>query len=74
MSTTATTTFKHVSYLWNEAEAAKLAGVQAVAQSGKLFNAVSQNGLATPMPPNGKLPACDIQRIRVWISEGIKNN
>jgi hypothetical protein len=50
------------------------AGVQAVAQSGKLYNAVSQNGLATPMPPNGKLPACDIQRIKVWISEGIKNN
>jgi uncharacterized membrane protein len=49
-------------------------GVLVVAQSGKLYNAVSQNGLATPMPPNGKLPACDIQKIKVWVDEGSKNN
>ena len=49
-------------------------GVQAAAQSGKLYNAISQNGLATPMPPNGKLPACDIARIKAWIDEGMKNN
>jgi uncharacterized membrane protein len=50
------------------------AGVQAVAQTGKLYNAVSQNGQATPMPPNGKLAACDIQKIKVWVDEGFKNN
>jgi mono/diheme cytochrome c family protein len=49
-------------------------GVQAVAQSGKLVNAVSHNGQATPMPPNGKLPACDIEKIKSWVQEGIKNN
>ncbi len=49
-------------------------GVQTVAQSGKLVNAVSQNGQATPMPPNGKLPACDIEKIKTWVQEGIRNN
>lgn len=49
-------------------------GVQAAAQSGKLYNAVSQNGQATPMPPNGKLPACDIQKIKVWVDAGANNN
>lgn len=50
------------------------AGVQSVAQSGKLLNAVSQNGQATPMPPNGKLSPCNVQKIKVWIEEGSKNN
>jgi uncharacterized membrane protein len=49
-------------------------GVQTVAQNGKLYNAVSQNGQATPMPPNGKLSPCDIQKIKVWIDEGNRNN
>lgn len=49
-------------------------GVQAVAQSGKLVNATSQNGQATSMPPNSKLSACDIQKIKIWVTEGAKNN
>jgi hypothetical protein len=48
--------------------------VQAVAQTGKLVNAVSHNGLATPMPQGGKLPSCDIQKIKAWVDEGFKNN
>ncbi|HOZ87277.1 MAG TPA: hypothetical protein PL029_05935 [Bacteroidia bacterium] len=49
-------------------------GAQTVAQSGKLVNATSQNGQSAPMPPNSKLPACDVQKIKVWVEEGIKNN
>jgi uncharacterized membrane protein len=50
------------------------AGVQVVAQNGKLVHAVAQDGQATPMPQGGKLQACDIQKIKVWVEEGYKNN
>ena len=49
-------------------------GVAAAAKSGKLYNAVAQNGQAVPMPPSGKLPPCDLKKIKAWIDEGMKNN
>ena len=49
-------------------------GVKVVAASGKLYNAVAQNGLATPMPPSQKLSTCDIQRIKRWVDAGSPNN
>jgi uncharacterized membrane protein len=49
-------------------------GVAAAANSGKLYNAVVQNGKAVPMPPSGKLAACDLKKIKAWIDEGVKNN
>ena len=50
------------------------AGVKAIAESGKLYNSVAQNGMAAPMPPSQKLPACDVKKIKAWIDEGCKNN
>ncbi len=49
-------------------------GVQAAAGTGKLYHAVAHTGQATPMPPNMKLPACEIQKIKVWIDGGSLNN
>ena len=45
-------------------------GVRAVALSGKLYLSVSQSGGAAPMPPSGKLSACDIKKIKVWAEGG----
>jgi hypothetical protein len=50
------------------------AGVQEASQNNRLYNAVAQNGLETPMPPNTKLSACDIQKIKVWVDAGAPNN
>jgi hypothetical protein len=51
------------------------AGVQAVAANGKLAGAISHAPGFSPMPQGGsKLAECDIQKIKVWIAEGTKNN
>jgi len=49
-------------------------GVKNAVSSGKLYNAVAQNGQAVPMPPAQKLASCDIKKIKVWIDAGSKNN
>jgi len=50
------------------------ASVQGVALSGKLYNAVAQNGAATAMPLGGKLSDCDIKKIKAWVDSGSLNN
>lgn len=52
------------------------AGVQKAAVSGKLYNAIAQNGSAVAMPPSPsmKLASCDIKKIKAWIDAGSKNN
>lgn len=49
-------------------------GVRAAATSGKLYNAVAQNGSAVSMPPSQKLSECDIRKIKSWIDAGSQNN
>ncbi len=44
------------------------------AQSAKLYDAVSQNGNASAMPPSGKLSSCEISQIKAWIDAGLPNN
>lgn len=50
------------------------AGVKAVANSGKLYNSVAQNGSAVAMPPAQKLSTCDISKIKSWVDAGSLNN
>ena len=51
------------------------AGIQAVAQNGKLLGSVEQVAGFKPMPPNsGKLSECDIKTLRVWVNSGSLNN
>ncbi|MCB9232325.1 MAG: hypothetical protein H6581_11720 [Bacteroidia bacterium] len=49
-------------------------GAAAVAQTGKLYNSVAQNGLAISMPPSYQLSACDISKIKSWVDDGALNN
>lgn len=49
-------------------------GIKAAATSGKLFNAVAQNGSAIAMPPSQKLSPCDIKAIKLWVDAGSPNN
>lgn len=50
------------------------AGVSGVASSGKLYNAVAQNGSAQPMPPSSKISDCDISKIKSWVDAGYLDN
>ena len=51
------------------------AGVAAVAQSGRLYNAVTHAAGYSPMPKNAaKLSDCQITQIRKWIEDGTPNN
>ena len=51
-------------------------GVKSAVTSGKLYNAISQNGSAIAMPPSpaSKLSGCDIKKIKSWIDAGSLNN
>lgn len=49
-------------------------GVSTTAASGKLYNAVAQNGMAQSMPPSSKLSTCDINKIKSWVEAGYPNN
>ncbi|MCS6904506.1 MAG: cytochrome c [Bacteroidia bacterium] len=40
---------------------------------GDLMAVISYNG-PKKMPPSGKLPDCDIARVRTWIEKGAKND
>jgi hypothetical protein len=51
------------------------AGVQPVAQSGRLYGAVNHMSGFVPMPQGGtKLANCDIRKIKIWIDAGAQNN
>lgn len=51
------------------------AGVKDCAATGKLYNAVAQNGQAQAMPKGGtKLSNCNISAIKSWIDAGTPNN
>ena len=46
-----------------------------IAQSGRLYGAISHSPGYNPMPLNGgKLTNCDISKIKKWINSGIPNN
>ncbi|HQQ93499.1 MAG TPA: hypothetical protein PLQ93_03015 [Bacteroidia bacterium] len=49
------------------------AGTKAAGQSGKLYNAVAQNGMATAMPqaPAPKLSDCNVSKIDAWVKNGM---
>lgn len=50
-------------------------GVAAVANSGKLLNAITHNGQAAFMPKGlPKLDDCTIAKIRVWVNAGAPDN
>lgn len=43
--------------------------------SGKFYNSIAQNGLASSMPKNGaKLDQCTINKFAIWINKGALNN
>ena len=48
-------------------------GVQSVAASGMLMNALKGNGVPL-MPPSGVLSACKKSQVQVWINKGMLNN
>lgn len=51
------------------------AGVAAVAQSGRLYNAITHTAGYSPMPKNAaKLSDCQITQVRKWIESGTPNN
>lgn len=50
-------------------------GVAAVAQSGRLYNAITHTQGYSPMPKNAqKLNDCQIIQVRKWIDDGTPNN
>jgi len=50
------------------------AGVKAAVDAGKLEAAVRYEEGAAAMPPDGKLPDCDIRQISEWIDKGAPND
>ena len=43
--------------------------------SGKFYNSIAQNGLASAMPKNlAKLDQCTINKFAIWINKGALNN
>lgn len=49
--------------------------VKIYATNGRLFGAISHSPGFSPMPKGGtKLPACDIEKIKVWIDAGAPEN
>lgn len=51
------------------------AAVKMVADNGKLYGAINHSPGYVPMPQGGgKLPACDIKKIKAWIDAGAPNN
>ncbi len=49
-------------------------GLQTVALNGKLVGAVSRLPGFKAMPESGKLPDCDVSKIREWVRNGALNN
>jgi len=50
------------------------AGLEAVANNGKLIESIEQTG-ASPMPQGApKLDACTIEQIKKWVNDGAPNN
>jgi hypothetical protein len=51
------------------------AGVRAVAESGRLYGAITHAAGFSQMPQgSGKMNACDIRKIKAWIDAGAPNN
>ncbi len=51
------------------------AGVQTVAQNGRLLGAIKHLAGYSPMPKGGNmLSSCQIRQVERWISEGVQNN
>jgi hypothetical protein len=49
--------------------------VKAVAITGQLLSSVTHDGNAEPMPFGGqKLSDCNINKIKAWINQGLKEN
>ena len=41
--------------------------------SAKMLVSINQTG-AKPMPPSGKLKACSIKQVEIWVRKGMLNN
>jgi uncharacterized membrane protein len=51
------------------------ANLKVFAGNGFLVDAVTQNGVVTPMPYGlPKLPACEVNTIVAWVNQGAPNN
>jgi hypothetical protein len=51
------------------------AGVNSQVINGKLLASINHSAGVSAMPKNGiKLSACNISKIRIWITSGAKNN
>lgn len=51
------------------------AAAQQYASNGKLYGSVNHSAGFSPMPQGGgKLPACDIAKVKKWIDDGAPNN
>lgn len=49
--------------------------VRSAALNGKLYGAISHTAGFSPMPKNGnKMSACNISKIKAWITAGASNN
>ena len=49
--------------------------VKSIAQSGRLYGAISHSPGYQPMPQSGgKLTNCDISKVKKWITDGLLNN
>ncbi len=48
--------------------------IEAQASSGKLLGSLNHAFGFSAMPPNGKLPSCEIKVIEKWILNGMKND
>jgi cytochrome c5 len=51
-----------------------LDGYQAISAQSKLYGSIAHLQGAYPMPPNGKLPQCEIDKIKAWIDASKPNN
>jgi len=49
-------------------------GLANVANTGKLWGAVSQSQGFSPMPKGGKLSDCNQNQVKKWIDNGVPNN
>ncbi len=51
-----------------------LEGYAAISSQSKLYQSVAHLQGAYPMPPGGKLPECEINKIKAWIDANRPNN
>lgn len=50
------------------------ADIAAIANDGRLEARITSNDMSFVMPPNNRLPQCEIDKILKWTSNGAQNN